>query len=431
MIPFLMIASCLMLFRPSLILLLFICTFYIGDSLITRKMISVVAVDITFIVLCAAFFSKLFTEGDLSFHLSDTKRKATITLLVFFVVSAFSVLLNMQTKEGVDILVSLWYMVNVIQLVAVFLIFSQKEIAASREQCINLVLLLSVFEGAIALLQYGQVGNNSINTLRNVTGTFPTHHAMLGNMMVFPLALCIYRLSTTGRLLGKIGYLSGAVLSFDIIVISGSRSSLVGIILSVVIWLLANFGINRTYLVSFMVVGVFGIVLFLFSPLHMVVIDTIKNGETSMLDMSSYQRLLIWKGALQQFAEAPLVTKLFGIGIGNYYTMKYSFQMMEGFNWASGAHNNYLHVLIETGIIGFAVFIFFFGFILTALKQRSKSDTLCRVLFYATLAFCFSGLTQETFWFQPAFCRFWLIYTLFLGLCLGDSDRNPSSTVTA
>ncbi|MBN1307317.1 MAG: O-antigen ligase family protein [Chitinispirillaceae bacterium] len=425
-IPLLTVAFCLMLFRPSLILFLFICTFYIGDSLITRKMISVLAADIAFFILCAAFFSKLFTKGDLSFRLSDTKWKAAVTLLIFFIVSAFSVLLNVQKKEGIDILISLWYMFNLLQIFAVFLIFSHEKIAASREQYINLVLLLSVIEGAAALLQYFQTGDNSINTLRTITGTFSTHHAILGSMMVFPLALCIYRSTASRHLLGKIFYLSGGVLSFYIVVISGSRSSIVGIIASIVIWLFFGFSVTKKYLISIMVVGVVATVLFLFSPLRRLVIDTIKNSETSMLDISSYQRLIIWKEAFHQFAEASPLNKLFGIGIGNYYTMTYSFQMIEGFNWVSGAHNNYIHVLIETGIVGFFVFIFFFGFILAALWRRSTNDRLCRVLFYATLAFCFSGLTQETFWFQPAFCRFWMVYTTFLGICLSDHGRTTS-----
>ena len=428
-IPFFTITVFLVLFRPVLVLPLFILTFYIGIPLISRTMFGVFTADITFVLFGAAFFSRLFKSGDLSFQVPPTTMRITYILALLFIVSAFSILFNVQMKEGVNIIVSVWYMVNLLQLIIVFLICSHEEIASTREQCINLVLLLSILEGIIASLQFFQTGYADVNTLRDVKGTFLTHHAMLGNMMVFSLAFCIYRLSITPPSFKRAIYFTGVALSLYVIVISSARSTLVGCVFALIVWLFITFKISWKYITSLIMVGAVVVGLILFTPLYRIIIDTMANSNGTLLDVSSLGRILIWKGALQQFSEAPLINKFFGIGIGNYYTMKYSFQLIEGANITSGAHNNFLHVLIETGIAGLALFMLLFGVILSALKKRASTDRLCLVLFYATLALIFSGLTQETFWFQPAFCRFWLMYMVFLGFCVREKPDQPSAMV--
>lgn len=427
-VPFLAIAALLLIFNPSLVFLLFICSFFVGDPLLHRFMLLVDSADFSLMLLVAAILSVLFTTSKPSLSLSRADTRIVYSLLIMTAVSTFSILLNLQSKNLMDVTTSIWYVFNILQLIAVYLIFSRALAADRRETFITTVLVLSLFEIMLAVSQFLTFGQTDVEKLREVTGTFEMHHAMLGMMMVLPLAFCLYRLLTKSSPLYRAVYFSGIVASLFTIVISSSRSVLFGLFAAGFVWLLATFKLSRKYFLSMLVVLTVVVGTFLFTPLRPLMLNTFKNSRTATLDLSSYGRLLIWKGALLNFAEAPLPQKLFGIGIGNYYTMKYSIQLIEGNgNRAAGAHNNYLHVLTETGIIGFATFATLFTFILVNLHRRSKTDRLCFACFYATIALLFSGLTQETFWFQPAFSRFWLVYMLFLGICFGRRNENPGA----
>ena len=424
-IPFLTISALLLVFNPSLVSLLFICSFFVGDPLIYHLMILVDSADFSLMLLSAAILSVLFTTSKPSLSLTPTDNRIVYTLLIMTIVSVLSILLNLQTKKLMDITTSIWYVFNFLQLIAVYLVFSRTFVVKRRETFITTVLVLSLIEIMLAFSQFRSFGQTDVEKLREVTGTFVVHHAMLGNMMVLPLAFCLYRLLTNASNLYRIFYFSGIVASLFTIIISGSRSILFGVFAAGFAWLLVTFKISRKYFLSILVVLTVAAGIFLFTPLRPLVLNTFKNSRTATLDMSAFGRLLIWKGALLNFAEAPLPRKLFGIGIGNYYTMKYSIQLIEGNGkTATGAHNNYLHVLTETGIVGFAAFITLFTFILVNLHRRSKTDRLSYTFFFATIALLFSGFTQETFWFQPAFSRFWLLYMVFLGVCLGSKPND-------
>ncbi len=429
-IPFLTLIFLYIICKPEITVSLLIFTFYLGFPLIHTYMFGIFAADFVFLFLLAAFFSGfLKQEAELSLNSPSSVKKINNIIFIFFIFSFFSVLFNLHLKETRDIAVSVLYMFNMLQLIFVFRIFSVKEIASMREKCVNLVLVFSLIEVIVATIQFCQQGEASVNSLRNVTGTLYSHHAMLGNMMVFPLAFCLYRFGLSGRL-ARILYFTGALISLFVIVISGSRSTLVGCVFSIVLWLLINFKISLKYIYSIIAILIILIGLFIFTPLNRIILDTIADSSGAKLDLSSIGRILVWKGAIMNFYHAPLLTKFFGIGIGNYYTMKYSFRLIENTNFASGAHNNFLHILIETGIVGLIFFLVLFGVILSSLKRKAAYDNLSYYFFYLTITLLFSGLTQETFWFQPSFCRLWLMYMVFLAFCIAG-DKNEQQNIMA
>jgi O-antigen ligase len=134
--------------------------------------------------------------------------------------------------------------------------------------------------------------------------------------------------------------------------------------------------------------------------------------------MSSFGRLLIWKGSVEHFLKAPITEKLIGCGPGTFKTIPFSFFVFDR-KGSSGAHNNFLHVLIETGIIGFVLFVYFFSVALYSLFKHSKTDPLAGLFFYGTIALLGSGFSQETFWMQFVFGNLWLFHTVLLGLIVG------------
>ena len=94
-------------------------------------------------------------------------------------------------------------------------------------------------------------------------------------------------------------------------------------------------------------------------------------------------RLLIWAIALKDFLSAPL----FGIGIGSF----------QGINKV-GVHNQFIIVLVESGIIGF--FLYITSLIILFIKSFKSKTSLLPALLIATLAVIFflDAYNKKFFW---------------------------------
>lgn len=82
-------------------------------------------------------------------------------------------------------------------------------------------------------------------------------------------------------------------------------------------------------------------------------------------------RTKMWKIALDNFKMSPLV----GIGWGHFIKINIH---------AWNAHNIYLQLLCETGIIGFSVYVFFFGYFLFStmiklIRCRQSLEDRCSI----------------------------------------------------
>jgi O-antigen ligase len=239
---------------------------------------------------------------------------------------------------------------------------------------------------------------------------------MLGNLMVISTFLGIYKFIVSNKYLGKILYGIFVVLSLFVLILSKCRSTLLGLFASVFIffffysWRLSK---KATLTISFCILILF----FMFHPyIQEISRSTFSADETGTIDRSTIGRILIWKGAISHFAKAPIIEKLSGIGMGNFITVRYN-HFLEAGRFTTGAHNNFLHVLIELGVVGLIIYITLFILQLVLLYKK-KTDLLAQIYLFATLTLLFSSLTQETFWFQPVFGNFWMLQMVFLALAL-------------
>ncbi|MCX7726971.1 MAG: O-antigen ligase family protein [Chitinispirillaceae bacterium] len=415
-----MLGVILIIFNPeSTLIPLFLTSFYIGFPVYQKSMFSIEPQDIVAIFLFAAFYSRLFKKEKFTYEDNTFVSKIVIAFFVFFIFSLFSLLINLPHKKLSQGIISCWYLTNLIQLIVFFLIFSEKEMSNLREKLINLVFVFSIIECVLAFVQYLGLWKDEMDNLRYVKGTFTSHHVMLGNMMSFPLVFSIYRINSKNSTIKNILYICAIILFLYVIIISGSRSVLAGLFVAFSIWILTNIRISFSRFIYFSIFSVILLfVLWKYTPLKVIIINTIRNNYTKSLDFSSYFRIVIWQGVIEYFKTAPLINKLFGIGIGNFYMLDFSHLWLGGVKNALGGHNNFLHALAETGVLGLISFLSLFITILYSLWKKSKEDKLSFLYFWLTIAFLFSGIFQETFWFQPAFSRLWLFYTIFLCQCL-------------
>ena len=67
------------------------------------------------------------------------------------------------------------------------------------------------------------------------------------------------------------------------------------------------------------------------------------------------ERVMIWQASRRVIAEHPV----FGVGTGNFHNVLREYEPAMAMDFA--AHNNYIHVLAETGFIGLALYVGVFG----------------------------------------------------------------------
>jgi O-antigen ligase len=337
---------------------------------------------------------------------------------LFFVVAILSSLINFQTFSMFDTMRSFSYLFHFLELILVFSIILMKTTFRERDWFIGIIIVFSLGELLVVGYQFflKWLSGTYTGHFRDISGLF-AHHNQVGNMMTISISCVIFRLLAAKSMRNKIVYLMLSLLFCWAIICSGARSNLLGIVSAIGVLILSQIKLSKTYFIILMSVLLISISLMLFSPIIQL-IDITLNSSGSGVDMSSYNRLFIWKGAWEQFVKAPFITKVFGIGIGNFTNLHYSFLLETGKKATSGAHNNFLHVLTETGIAGFLTFISFFISAIVLLWKKGKKDTFAFCYIWVTLALLMSGSTQETFWFQPSFGNFWLYYMIVLALAL-------------
>jgi O-antigen ligase len=112
----------------------------------------------------------------------------------------------------------------------------------------------------------------------------------------------------------------------------------------------------------------------------------IRNNKNSSTDV----RLQIYECAIKQIGKSPI----FGYGWGDIktvlnecYAQNKSWILLQN-NYNS--HNQYLSILLSTGVIGFLAFLYYLFYIF---RISNKSESL--LLFFLILYFCFNMLTEN------------------------------------
>ena len=135
----------------------------------------------------------------------------------------------------------------------------------------------------------------------------------------------------------------------------------------------------------------------------------------SMIDpgqSSARVRILIWRGALDLTARHPIL----GVGLGNFEYAYPEVRSVEEWQLSrrdvvDDAHNEYLHMLVETGLLGLAAFFWFLfraarsaGYLLRSPETREEAlpliAGLAGLLLYAAFGFPFKNPTSGAYWWM-------------------------------
>ena len=273
--------------------------------------------------------------------------------------------------------------------------FSFVRINFKRKELVSVIkiLIFSVsLQGLFGLIKY-LTGNKFfflifhrvVNdpTKEFLTGTLgnPNHFAFYVEM-VFPLLIALFFMrinlfnSTEGlreSFVSAFNASRGVILIFVlipffglIVILTGSRSGIVTIVISFLIFALLTVYLRRAKAIRRKLKIIF-VVLSL-----IVVFVGAKNTVNKFMKKDYFNnsgRFLRWPNTINMFKDHPI----FGVGFGTY---KYSFYLYDTDNsgtWSTNAHNEYLETLSEGGLIGSIIFLFLIGMLVYSVAKMWRS----------------------------------------------------------
>jgi O-antigen ligase len=130
-------------------------------------------------------------------------------------------------------------------------------------------------------------------------------------------------------------------------------------------------------------------------------------------------RFEIWQNALIAIESKPI----FGYGIFTFREV-----MGDAFNDARHAHNTYLEVLLETGVIGFVLYLFCLSFILISSLKLARKYTECRFLFPSNIA-VFVAMFGLSMYLNPIFWFLLLLNSLYIILMSSKNNQLRTNIV--
>ena len=153
---------------------------------------------------------------------------------------------------------------------------------------------------------------------------------------------------------------------------------------------------------------------------------TLLNRVSTIADLnmqSNSERLLMWQSAWQMFKDNPL----FGVGYGSYkvaYQTKYISPDAKE-RTLEHAHNNFMQMLAECGIVGFAAFVFmwiYFSYL--CLRGWIKSRNIAYLMFFSVLwGMMLHGFTEYNFETSMTSKIFWFSLALCMAYCRKNISR--------
>lgn len=243
---------------------------------------------------------------------------------------------------------------------------------------------------------------------------FYGHPMTLGGWLCIFLPLLLIEFFER-KLLGKYYWLAG--LAFCIcsagLVFNATRGAWLAVaIVSAVLLIYYMFKSKRNLAVSIIFVALISVVL-VNNPKFMHRLDTIDDFDKYQ---SNTERILIWQSAWNMFKDHPIL----GVGLGQYtenYQQKYiSPQAKEP--KLGHAHNNFMQMLAENGIVGFAGFVIMFGYIIfkNLIAWLKTRNVYALMIVSATVCLLLQGFTEYNVGNSAVIKMYWLVLGLLVVL---------------
>lgn len=140
---------------------------------------------------------------------------------------------------------------------------------------------------------------------------------------------------------------------------------------------------------------------------------------------SNTDRLQMWQGCLTMYKNHPVI----GVGLGRFKPeyKEYAKSHPEIVRTYSHAHNNFMHLLAETGTIGIAGYlIFIFYSLVHSLRSWLKSKSPYDLLIFTTILsfMCLFGQVEYIIDNSSAVRLFWFLFAIMLQMKTIEQEKN-------
>ena len=298
-----------------------------------------------------------------------TKKIINATILIFFILIS-SLLVAPNFNDGV--LTS--YKICLLLVTFIFGYNALKNINSPIKFIAYILTFSLIIESVYAIsafifIQEGSLSGISMNS--NISS--------FSILLKIPFLFYLIQTHNFIRLKGLLRFTE--LLSILSIIILQSRAAIVCLLL-LYFYLLLFSKSSRKHLLVSLSVFIASFSIFISSPLANKVdaksINPINLGQ----DKSFNQRVSNYKSALSLFSEKPI----FGHGIGSWKVKSLKFQNLDDKNLIIPyyVHNDFLQILVESGILGFILYVFFFLYLIILLLRNFDSGSLllCTVIIF-------------------------------------------------
>ncbi|MBQ9479485.1 MAG: O-antigen ligase family protein [Selenomonadaceae bacterium] len=152
-----------------------------------------------------------------------------------------------------------------------------------------------------------------------------------------------------------------------------------------------------------------------FINLHPSTVERVETVKNLNAEQSVSERFLIWRSTVEMIKDHLIM----GVGFGEFeqnYKSKYISDDAKE-RWQGHAHNTYLQLWAETGVIGLTIYCALFGYILRW-SWRRRANHYAAMIFFSTLGFMLYSLTDYTYSSFSAMRVYWFVF----GICLRGAD---------
>ena len=208
---------------------------------------------------------------------------------------------------------------------------------------IIILLLMGIFEGGLGIIQYLHTGESRAKGTFFNPNFFSTYELVCA---VLAISLLLFR--TEYGTIGKLFLILAATVSSTAVILAQSRGGAAAFLIAITV--VGYFRYGKSTLILFFLLTL-GTILFP-NPLKQRMMDIGKQ------DPYAYTRIEIWEDATKRLYDHPM-----GIGLGmyKYASFQYRFPIEDNIirygKRVETAHNEYLQLAVELGVVGLALFL--------------------------------------------------------------------------
>jgi O-antigen ligase len=306
------------------------------------------------------------------------------------------------------------------------LLFAQAVFAKRQllREAAKAIVLGSLIPAAIGLWQY--VNGQFVYIKRGlpfVDGGFH-HPGELAYDLVFSVPIALFLTFTASKKSSRTLWMSISALLSLFVFFSWRRNVWIGFVVLLIIWTI----VRRQWWLFVGLVVIFSLV----SGLNVVRDNLVSEVEMALTQTSSYPdtlfsgRLVGYEAVLQGYMETPVLNKLIGVGLGSTPLLAAERGIPKG-----GAHNNYLVVLADSGIVGAVLYVGLLSSCLASgislYRMRAigrKTRSWATMFLSLVVSYCTMGFgTHLVFRLVTGEWLFWALVGSVLGVSSGSPEQ--------